>query len=89
MRGGDLGRIQAGYYADCVLVDGDPLQDITVLQDHSRLSIILINGRVHKAARGEYLADASGVTAAAAVATSHLAQQHEFPEVKVAMQKSY
>lgn len=32
MRSHELGRIQPGYYADCILVDGDPLEDITVLQ---------------------------------------------------------
>ncbi|KKY35870.1 putative amidohydrolase 1 [Diaporthe ampelina] len=49
MRADDLGKIQKGYYADCILVDGDPLADITILQDHSRLDVICINGRVHKA----------------------------------------
>ncbi|KAL1882873.1 hypothetical protein Daus18300_000511 [Diaporthe australafricana] len=48
MRSDDLGKIQEGYYADCILVDGDPLADIRILQDHSRLNVICINGRVHK-----------------------------------------
>ncbi|KAK7699406.1 hypothetical protein SLS64_011702 [Diaporthe eres] len=49
MRSDELGKIQKGYYADCILVDGDPLADISILQDHSRLSVICINGRIHKA----------------------------------------
>lgn len=49
MRSGELGKIQKGYYADCILVDGDPLADISILQDHDRLNVICINGRVHKA----------------------------------------
>ncbi|KAJ4412369.1 hypothetical protein N0V91_000841 [Didymella pomorum] len=55
MQSHELGKVQAGYYADCVLVDGDPLKDITVLQDHDRLNVICINGRVHKAGRREYV----------------------------------
>ncbi|KAJ0366228.1 hypothetical protein COL26b_011725 [Colletotrichum chrysophilum] len=57
MRSHELGRIQPGYLADCILVDGDPLEDIGVLQDHSRLNIVVINGRVHKAASFEYYQD--------------------------------
>jgi imidazolonepropionase-like amidohydrolase len=49
MRSHELGKIKEGYYADCILVDGDPLEDITILQDRSRLHLICINGRVHKA----------------------------------------
>lgn len=55
MREHELGKIQPGYYADCILVNGDPLEDIEILQDHDRLDIIMINGRVHKAGRKEYL----------------------------------
>jgi len=50
-----LNKVQAGYYADCILVDRDLLRDITVLQDHDKLNIICINGRVHKAGRREYM----------------------------------
>lgn len=54
MRGHELGRIAPGYYADCILVDGNPLEDISILQDHDRLNVIIINGRVHKAGWKEY-----------------------------------
>ncbi|KAF7955248.1 uncharacterized protein EAE97_000507 [Botrytis byssoidea] len=52
MRDHELGKIQAGFYGDCILVDGNPLEDITILQDHDRLNVITINGRVHKAEEG-------------------------------------
>ncbi|RAK96829.1 uncharacterized protein BO80DRAFT_428818 [Aspergillus ibericus CBS 121593] len=44
----ELGKVQPGYYADVILVDGNPLEDITILQDTSRLHAIVINGCVHK-----------------------------------------
>ena len=34
----DVGTIQPGKLADLVVVDGDPLQDIGVLQDHQRIN---------------------------------------------------
>lgn len=49
MREHELGKIKAGYFADCILVDGDPLRDISILQDHDKLDVIMINGRIHKA----------------------------------------
>ncbi|KAF5512679.1 Uncharacterized protein CGCA056_v012714 [Colletotrichum aenigma] len=49
MRSHELGRVRPGYLADCILVDGDPLKDIGILQEHSRLNVIVINGKVHKA----------------------------------------
>lgn len=53
MRSHEMGQIKAGNFADCVVVEGDPLKDITILQDHAKLNIIMINGRVHKAGRKE------------------------------------
>ena len=61
MRGHELGQIKPGYYGDCILVDGNPLVDITVLQDHSKLNIICINGRIHKAGRKEFVAPSGAV----------------------------
>ena len=55
MQSHELGKIQPNYYSDCILVDGNPLEDIAVLQDHDKLNIICINGRVHNAGRREYL----------------------------------
>ncbi|KAF5872552.1 putative isoaspartyl dipeptidase protein [Botrytis fragariae] len=48
MREHELGKIQEEFYADCILVDGNPLEDITILQDQEKLNVIVINGRVHK-----------------------------------------
>ncbi|GKZ31276.1 hypothetical protein AbraIFM66950_011635 [Aspergillus brasiliensis] len=55
MRSHEMGQIKVGNYADCLVVDGNPLKDITILQDHDRLNIIMINGRVHKAGVKEYV----------------------------------
>ena len=55
MREEELGKVKPGYYADLILVDGDPLKDITVLQDHEKLNVIMINGRIHKASYKEFL----------------------------------
>jgi imidazolonepropionase-like amidohydrolase len=37
---GSVGTLEAGTLADMVIVDGDPIADITVLQDHSRLEVM-------------------------------------------------
>jgi hypothetical protein len=87
MRGNELGKVQPGYYADCILVNGDPLEDITVLQDHSRLDVIIINGRVHRAGRKEYIVDTSGSLTVGVQSTKPL--EVDFPEIKPAMQKAY
>ena len=50
----ELGKIAPGYYADCILVNGDPLKDISVLQVHDKLDVIMINGRLHKASFREF-----------------------------------
>jgi len=54
MREHELGKIQPGYFADCILVNGNPLEDITILQDHDKLDVIMINGRVHKSSPLEH-----------------------------------
>jgi len=48
----DLGLIKPGYLADLLLVDGDPLADIGILQDTRRLAAIIKSGRFHKLADG-------------------------------------
>ncbi|GAB2985795.1 amidohydrolase family protein [Amycolatopsis acidiphila] len=48
LRPDKLGKVQPGYYADLLLVDGDPLADIAVLQDHEKLDFIMKDGRFHK-----------------------------------------
>ena len=44
-----LGKIQDGYLADLLLVDGDPLADITVLQDKGRILAVMKDGEFHRA----------------------------------------
>src|SRR6478672_8780720 len=44
-----LGYIREGYLADILLVDGDPLTDITVLQDKSRILAVMKDGEFHRA----------------------------------------
>ncbi|WEK44745.1 MAG: amidohydrolase family protein [Candidatus Sphingomonas colombiensis] len=44
-----LGVLQRGAWADMLLVNGDPTQDINLLKDHDRnLAVIIKNGVVHK-----------------------------------------
>jgi len=42
----DVGTIQPGKLADLVVVDGDPLQDIGVLQDHQRIKLVFKEGQL-------------------------------------------
>ena len=44
----DLGQIKPGFLADMILIDGDPLADITILQDQSRIVGIMKDGAFHK-----------------------------------------
>ncbi len=44
----ELGQIRPGFLADLLLVDGDPLDDIGILQDANRLAGIMKGGRFHK-----------------------------------------
>ena len=44
-----LGYIREGYLADILLVDGDPLTDITVLQDKARILAVMKDGEFHRA----------------------------------------
>jgi len=49
MRPHELGQIKPGFLADLLLVDGDPLADITVLQKADRLLAVMKDGQFHKA----------------------------------------
>jgi len=46
---GELGVIKPGALADLLVVDGDPLADITILQDRHALRVIMKDGALHKA----------------------------------------
>ena len=44
-----LGRIEAGAYADILVVDGNPLADISLIADPERtMKFIMKDGRIHK-----------------------------------------
>jgi imidazolonepropionase-like amidohydrolase len=45
----DLGEIREGWLADLLLVDGDPLSNISILQDKSKLLAIMKDGEFAKA----------------------------------------
>ncbi len=45
----EIGTLAEGYRADLLIVDGNPLEDITVLQDPERyLKVIMKDGRIYK-----------------------------------------
>ena len=46
--GDDLGTLEAGKLADIVVVDGDPLRDITVLQERERVKLVMKEGTVYR-----------------------------------------
>jgi imidazolonepropionase-like amidohydrolase len=48
MRPHELGQIRENFLADLLLVDGDPLADITVLQKPERLLAVMKDGVFHK-----------------------------------------
>jgi imidazolonepropionase-like amidohydrolase len=47
--GKDIGYLREGCYADLLLVDGDPLADITILQDKARILAVMKDGAFHRA----------------------------------------
>jgi imidazolonepropionase-like amidohydrolase len=49
MQGSELGQIKPGYLADLLIVDGNPLADIKILQDADRFLAIMKDGTFHKA----------------------------------------
>lgn len=51
-RAEELGQVRVGFLADLILVDGDPLRDIGILQDRDRLIAIMKDGAVHKSPPG-------------------------------------
>ena len=49
----DVGLVKNGYLADLILVDGDPVKDIAVLQDAERITAVMKDGVFHKAPGGD------------------------------------
>lgn len=48
MQGDELGVVQEGFLADLLLVDGDPLADLSILQDRNRILAIMKDGTFFK-----------------------------------------
>lgn len=43
----DVGVLEAGRYADVLVVDGDPLADVRILEQRARLKLVMQAGRAH------------------------------------------
>jgi imidazolonepropionase-like amidohydrolase len=48
MRGHELGQVKEGYLADLLLVDGDPLANISILRDPKRILAVMKDGKFAK-----------------------------------------
>ena len=46
--GGSTGTLEAGKLADLVVVDGDPVADVTVLQDPARIAAVMKGGVIYR-----------------------------------------
>lgn len=45
---GLLGKLDEGKLADLVIIDGNPLEDITVLQDHKKIKAVMKDGLIYQ-----------------------------------------
>ena len=45
---GLLGTLEEGKLADLVIIDGNPLEDITVLQDHEKIKAVMKDGLIYQ-----------------------------------------
>jgi imidazolonepropionase-like amidohydrolase len=48
MLGNELGQVKAGFLADLILVDGNPLANVKLLQDADKLLAVMKDGQFHK-----------------------------------------
>ncbi|MCG7201477.1 amidohydrolase family protein [Marinobacter pelagius] len=46
----ELGLVKEGYLADLLIVEGDPTDDVSILQDKANLSMIMKDGELYKLA---------------------------------------
>ncbi|WP_309684362.1 amidohydrolase family protein [Polaromonas sp.] len=44
----ELGQLKAGFLADLVLVDGDPLGNLAILTDPAKINLVMKDGVIHK-----------------------------------------
>jgi imidazolonepropionase-like amidohydrolase len=69
-RSHELGSVREGYLADLLVVDGDPLGDIGVLQDQARILAVMKGGTLVK----DGLADLADLADLAALGVSPRAE---------------
>lgn len=43
-----VGTVEAGKFADLVVVDGDPLRDIKMLQDNTKIKLVMKEGKLYR-----------------------------------------
>jgi imidazolonepropionase-like amidohydrolase len=55
--GHELGRVREGCIADLLLVRGNPLADVSLLQHRDNLAMIMQAGRLYKDPRGQAATD--------------------------------
>jgi len=53
MRPDELGLIKEGYLADIILIDGDPLKNLAILQDPQKILLVMKDGEIFKDRRVE------------------------------------
>ena len=46
--GDDLGTLEAGKLADIIVVDGDPLRDVTILQERGNIRVVMKGGTIYR-----------------------------------------
>jgi imidazolonepropionase-like amidohydrolase len=46
----DVGEVKAGMLADLLMVDGDPVTHIAILQDKNKIPVVMKNGEFHRLA---------------------------------------
>ena len=61
---GEMGEVREGYLADLLLVDGDPLKDVSILQHREKLSMIMKDGSIYKDPRTDVRGQMGLITAA-------------------------
>ena len=47
----DLGLVKDGFLADLLLIDGNPVEDVTILQDKDKILMVMKDGEYWKEPR--------------------------------------
>jgi imidazolonepropionase-like amidohydrolase len=61
--GDELGRVTKGYIADLLLVRGNPVADVHILQDKANIAVIMQSGRLYKNETGKAAAKRASAAA--------------------------